>query len=203
MQKVLMYTRFERFWHWTQALAIILLAVTGFEVRGFFNLFGFEKAVQIHEVTGVAMIVLIIFAIFWHFTTGEWKQYIPTHKKLIDQVLYYLVGIFKGDLHPVNKTREAKFNPLQRLVYLGLKITLFPPQIILGLLYLFYYDLRPVLPEFVTLELIANAHVLFAFVFIHFLVIHIYMTTTGETITSNIKAMITGYEDLHDESVDK
>jgi thiosulfate reductase cytochrome b subunit len=32
-----------------------------------------------------------------------------------------------------------------------------------------------------------------------FLVIHVYMTTTGHTPTSNIRAMITGYEDLEEE----
>ncbi len=200
MQRVLMYTRFERFWHWAQAFAIILLTITGFEVRGFFSLFGFDQAVRIHEITGISMIVLIVFAIFWHFTTGEWKQYVPTHKKLIDQVLYYMIGIFKGDKHPTHKDRNTKLNPLQRLVYLALKLTLFPPQIVLGLLYMFYYDLRPMLPEFLTLEVIANLHVLFAFIFAHFLVIHVYMTTTGETITTNVKAMITGYEDLEEHS---
>ena len=32
-----------------------------------------------------------------------------------------------------------------------------------------------------------------------FLVVHVYMTTTGKTPTSNIKAMITGYEELDDD----
>ena len=32
-----------------------------------------------------------------------------------------------------------------------------------------------------------------------FLVVHVYMTTTGKTPTSNIKAMITGYEELEDD----
>ena len=34
MQKVYIYKRFERFWHWTQASLIIFLALTGFEVHG-------------------------------------------------------------------------------------------------------------------------------------------------------------------------
>jgi hypothetical protein len=33
-----------------------------------------------------------------------------------------------------------------------------------------------------------------------FLVIHVYMTTTGHTPTSNIQAMVTGYEYLEDET---
>jgi len=31
-----------------------------------------------------------------------------------------------------------------------------------------------------------------------FLVVHVYMTTTGKTPTSNINAMITGYEELEE-----
>jgi Ni,Fe-hydrogenase I cytochrome b subunit len=78
MRKVYIYKGFERFWHWTQASLILFLAATGFEVHGSFEIFGFEKAVQFHRVASWMLIGLIVFAIFWHITTGEWKQYIPT-----------------------------------------------------------------------------------------------------------------------------
>ena len=42
MSKVKYYTGFERFWHWTQALLIISLLITGFEIHGTIQLFGFE-----------------------------------------------------------------------------------------------------------------------------------------------------------------
>jgi thiosulfate reductase cytochrome b subunit len=32
-----------------------------------------------------------------------------------------------------------------------------------------------------------------------FLITHLYLITTGETATSNLKAMITGYEELEEE----
>ena len=35
-----------------------------------------------------------------------------------------------------------------------------------------------------------------------FLVVHVYMTTTGKTPTANIKAMITGYEEFAEEEPD-
>jgi Ni,Fe-hydrogenase I cytochrome b subunit len=55
-----------------------------------------------------------------------------------------------------------------------------------------------VINEF-NLESLAFWHTLGAFLLMVFLVIHVYMTTTGHTPTSNIQAMITGYEDLEDE----
>jgi hypothetical protein len=88
MKKVLMYTRFERFWHWAQALLIFFLALTGFEVHGSFSLFGYQNSVVWHMYAGVILVILFAFAIFWHFTTRAWRAYIPTSEGLIEQMLY-------------------------------------------------------------------------------------------------------------------
>ena len=50
MERIYIFTRFERFWHWTQALLIIAMLVTGFEIHGTYKLFGFEKAGQLHAM---------------------------------------------------------------------------------------------------------------------------------------------------------
>jgi thiosulfate reductase cytochrome b subunit len=202
MSRVYIYKGFERFWHWTQASLIMFLAITGFEVHGTFDIFGFEKAVEFHRTASWLLIGLIVLAIFWHFTTGEWKQYIPTTKKLQDQVMYYLVGIFKGEHHPTKKTQLRKLNPLQRLVYLFFKLLLIPMTVISGIFYMLYKTIDQnnlVVVEDYPLESIAFWHTLGAILLMVFLVIHVYMTTTGETPTSNINAMITGYEDLEDD----
>ena len=137
MKQVYIYKGFERFWHWSQAALIIFLAVTGFEVHDTFHIFGFEQAARFHRYASWMLIALIVFAIFWHLVTGEWRQYIPTLKNLKKQVMYYSIGMFKGEKHPVRKTELSKLNPLQRLVYLGFKLILIPLIIISGLLYMF------------------------------------------------------------------
>lgn len=202
MRKVYIYKGFERFWHWSQASLIMFLALTGFEVHGSFEIFGFEKAVQFHRVASWMLIGLIIFAIFWHITTGEWKQYIPTTKKLKEQLVYYVSGIFKGEKHPTTKTELSKLNPLQRMVYLSFKLILIPMTIISGIFYMLYKTIDQnnlVVVEDYPLGSIAFWHTLGAILLMVFLIIHVYMTTTGETPTSNIKAMLTGYEDLEEE----
>jgi thiosulfate reductase cytochrome b subunit len=202
MYKVLIYKRFGRFWHWTQAVLIIFLAVTGFEVHGVFNIFGFEKAAEFHRTASWLLIALLIFAIFWHITTGEWRQYIPTTKQLKDQVIYYVSGIFRGEPHPTERTNLSKLNPLQRIVYLGFKIVLIPVTIVSGIFYLLYktFDQNNLIViEDYPLETIAFWHTLGAILLMIFLVVHVYMTTTGATPTSNIKAMITGYEEIDEE----
>ena len=201
MKKVYIYSRFERFWHWAQASLIIFLAITGFEVHGSFTIFGFEKAVHYHRIASWMLIGLIAFAIFWHLTTGEWKQYIPDLKNLRAQINYYISGIFKGEDHPTKKTRLSKLNPLQRIVYLSFKIVLVPLTIITGIFYMYYktFDVNEtIIVSDIPLGTIALWHTLGAFLLMSFLVVHVYMTTTGHTPTSNIRAMLTGYEDLEE-----
>jgi thiosulfate reductase cytochrome b subunit len=201
MKKVYIYKGFERFWHWSQASLILFLAVTGFEVHGTIQLFGFDKAVHFHRIAAYLLIGLFVFAIFWHLTTGEWKHYVPTFKKLRDQIKYYSIGIFKHEAHPTKKTELSKLNPLQVLVYLGFKIVLVPIVVISGLLYMYYARIDAnnlVVISKIKLSTIAIWHTFGAILLLTFLIVHVYMTTTGETLTSNIKAMITGYEELED-----
>ena len=198
MKKVYIYNKYNRFWHWTQAGLIIFLALTGLEVHGTYELFGYEKAVIFHNNAAWSLIVLIIFTMFWDFTMGEWKQYVPTLKFMKEQISYYITGIFHKAEHPTHKTKYTKFNPLQRMTYLGLKLLIIPVMIVSGLLYFFFFS---TLNSGTNLELdwIAYMHTFGAFVLIGFVIIHVYLTTTGHTVTSSISAMVTGWEEMSDE----
>lgn len=203
MQRELVYPAFGRFWHWTQAFLILFLAVTGFEIHGAITFFGFGQAVHLHSAAAMAFLVLIAFAVFWHVTTGEWRQYLPTWKNLRAQAEYYLFGIFRDAPHPTRKSRLQKLNPLQKLTYAGLKILVIPVVVVSGLLYMFYrypqrYEVLAL--DIRALEPIALIHTAGAFALLAFLIAHLYLTTTGRTITSNLKAMITGWEEVEEEA---
>ena len=193
LKKIYLYTRFERFWHWVQALLIMLLLVTGFELHGTYGLLGYETAHNVHIYAALTWVVLFAFIIFWMLTTGEWKQYVPTFKKVIDVALYYAVGIFRGDPHPVPKTQREKHNPLQRLTYLGIVTTLLPFQMGTGLLY-YYYNDWPAWGLGWSLGSMGFLHTLGAFLLLQFLVVHVYMTTTGHTPLAHVGSMLTGCE---------
>lgn len=202
MKKIYIYKIFERFWHWTQAFFIFILMVTGFEIHSTFSLFGFEAAVKIHNTTAWAFLVLIVFAIFWHFSTGEWRQYIPTTRFIKAQIDYYILGIFKGAPHPTKKLVYNKFNPLQRIIYLGLKVLVIPVQVISGFLYLYFnYPIQGF--ELESLQLVAYFHTFGAFLLLSFVIAHIYLTTTGHKPLSSIKAMVTGWEEMDDETIEE
>lgn len=202
MRREPVYTAFERFWHWSQAGLVLFLAWTGFEIHGSLRFFGFEGAVRYHSAAAVALLVLIAFAAFWHFTTGQWRQYVPTRENLGAHAAYYAFGIFRGAPHPGARTAASKLNPLQRLVYLGLKILAFPVIAGSGLLYMFYRYPQSRGIDALNVEglgTIATVHTAGAFLLVAFLVGHVYLTTTGRRPLSNLEAMLTGFEEEKDQ----
>lgn len=199
MARTYIFKRFERFWHWTQAALIILMLVTGFEVHGTYRLLGWERAANLHTTAAWTLIGLWAFAIFWHFTTGEWRQYIPTTDKLMAVIAYYSSGIFRNEPHPFRVTPQRKHNPLQRLAYLGIKLFILPLIWISGLAYLYYNELQAA-GFAVQLGVVAVLHTIGAFLMLAFLVGHVYIITTGHTWSSHLKAMITGWEEAEGEA---
>lgn len=200
MSRILVFTRFERFWHWCQAVLVILLMATGFEVNGNYELFGYDRASELHRLFAWLLIGLWAFAIFWHFTTGEWRQYLPTTEKLVAVVKYYTLGIYHPQVgHPFKKTRLSKHNPLQRLAYLFLKLAINPLLWITGLLYMFYNDWPNLGLEGIPLVLVAGLHLAAAFLMLVFFIAHVYMSLfTAKPMSAYIKAMISGYEESED-----
>ena len=196
MRRVVLFTKFERFWHWTQMTLILILLFTGFAIHGMHALIPFDKAVMLHTFAAIALILLWVFAIFWHFTTGTWRHYVPTSNGLFRVARYYAFGIFKGEQHPYRKTYQRKHNPLQALSYLGLKLFLFPMIWLSGLLYLFYPIWSNLAAGTWWLEGVATLHVISAFAILIFIIAHVYLLTTGHSFKEHVMPMITGYDDV-------
>lgn len=196
-EKIYIFKKFERFWHWSQAGLILFLMLTGFEIHGAYSNFGFEKAVGYHATAAWTLVGLWVFAIFWHLTTGEWRQYIPTTEKVVAMIQYYLLGIFKNSPHPFRQTQLRKHNPLQRLAYLGVLLFISPLIWVTGWLYLFYDQWAAWGLTNLDLSVVATGHVIGAFMMLIFVIAHIYLITAGTTLTSHLKAMITGWEEVH------
>lgn len=194
-ERIYVFKRFERFWHWGQAALIVFLLLTGFEVHGSYAAFGFEKAVEWHTLAAWALVTLWVFAIFWHFTTGEWRQYVPTTEKVVAMMRYYLVGIFGDAPHPFRVSTLRKHNPLQRLAYLFVLLFIGPLIWISGWLYLFYGSWASWGLAGLSLEWVATAHALGAYLMLIFLIAHVYLITTGHTPTSHLRAMLSGWEE--------
>lgn len=200
MKQVFIYRLFERFWHWSQAILVLLLIYSGLALHfPEWKLLPFGEAYELHAACGFIYLGVIIFAIFWHLTTGEWKQYVPNKANVAEMVHYYCSGIFKNEPHPHHKTELSKHNPLQRLVYFGLNVLVIPVLGVTGFLLYTYNSWGEMGLEGWSFGAVAMIHTLAAFLVMSFLIVHIYMGTTGRTIFSNYKAMITGYEEVPEE----
>ncbi len=200
MSRVQRYTVFERLWHWLQAVGILLLLVTGLELHlpGKITIFGFALAARIHEGLALVTIANAFLSLFYHLATGAIGEFIPPPPKdffglAIEQAQFYLRGIFRGDHHPLSA--GSKLTVLQQVTYLGILNVLLPIQIATGVL----IWKAPVWPRLVErvggLGTLAAVHTLCAWMFAAFVVVHIYLTTTGRTPLSHLRTMMTGYDD--------
>ncbi|MEF2073091.1 cytochrome b/b6 domain-containing protein [Consotaella aegiceratis] len=188
------FTRFERFWHWCQAALIIFLLLTGFEIHGYWTLFGFANALDYHVIAAFSLVVLWAFAIFWHMVTGQWRHYVPTTDKMWTMITFYAFGIFIGAPHPFRPSVKRKHNPLQAMAYFGFKVAMAPAIWISGLIMWIYGLFPDIYPGELPILWVNAIHVAAAFLIAAFLIAHLYLITTGETVTAQIKAMITGWD---------
>jgi thiosulfate reductase cytochrome b subunit len=192
---VMIYTRYERFWHWSQAALIFTLFFSGFGLHGTHNLLEFHTAVKIHTYAAIALVLLWMFTTFWNFTTGQWKQYL-FKKGLFEVIRFYVWGILAGEPHPYKKSLQRKQNALQSLAYMTFMTLVGPALWASGLAYLFYnaWSHYPWAGE--ALTIVVFSHTAAAFIMGAFVIIHVYMTTTGKTPLHYIKTMITGYDNI-------
>lgn len=196
LHHVKIFSIFERFWHWSQMMLIMLLLISGFGLHGFHGLLSFEDAVTVHTLAAFALLLLWAFSVFWLFTTGAWRHFIPTSSGLWKVLRFYAYGIFKGERHPYRKAYWRKHNPLQALAYLVLKIVLFPAIWVSGLAYLSYYAWRNLPNAPAWLENIALVHTAAAFAILAFVFIHVYLLTTGHSFRDHVMPMITGFDEV-------
>jgi Ni/Fe-hydrogenase b-type cytochrome subunit len=201
-ERVHMYDAYERMWHWLQALAILTLLFTGLIIHKpqFFGMFSFPYVVNVHNVLGFILLINAALALFYHLASGQIRQYLPEPKnffrRAMSQAMYYSKGIFAGDAHPLEKTKANKLNPLQQITYLGILNILLPAQIITGVLIWGLQRWPNIAAELGGLPALAMVHTLLAWTFATFIVMHVYLTTTGHSPTAGIKSMIGGWDEV-------
>lgn len=202
LRRVYMYTVYERLWHWLQTFAILGLIFTGLIIHkpAMFGLFAFNSVVQVHNVLALIVIVDAGLSLFYHLASGEVRQFIPQPRGLPRQALaqtrYYLSGIFKDEPHPFEKTPQRKLNPLQQITYFGLLNVLLPAQIITGALIWGAQRWPATAEQLGGLTFLAPVHALVAWLLTAFVVLHVYLTTTGHTPLTSLQAMMMGWDEV-------
>ena len=201
-ERVYMYNSYRRFWHWLQTTAIVILLFTGLIIHrpDIFGAFSFRGVVTVHNVIAAILVINAVLSVFYHIATERMQEYIPRPYGFFDdaivQAKYYISGIFKGEGHPFEKTPDSRMNPIQKVTYFGILVVLLPLQMLTGALMWSVQEFPVVAGWFGGLPFLAPFHSLVAWTFGTFIIVHVYMTTTGATPLEAMRAMVTGYEDV-------
>ncbi len=197
-----LYALHERIWHWLQAAAMIVLILSGFAIHypDRFGILGsMARAVSWHSWIGFALILNAFLGLFYHLTANKYHHYLPEMDDFtggaVRQARFYLYGIFKGEPHPYEIDPRHKLNPLQKVTYLALLNILLPYQIVTGVLMWGANRWPSAFQAVGGLKALGPAHTLGAYLFLSFLIGHIYLSTTGKTPWSHLRSMITGWEE--------
>lgn len=201
-RRIYMYTVYERLWHWLQTMTIVLLLFTGLVIHkpDMFGLFSFSAIVQVHNILAAILVINAGLSLFYHLVSGEIQQFLPRPYGFFDQAIvqakYYLSGIFRGAEHPFEKTPQHKLNPLQQLTYFSILNLLLPLQVATGVLMWGAQRWPDIAARLGGLPFLAPFHTLIAWLFAAFIVLHVYLTTTGPTPLAGIRAMMLGWDDV-------
>lgn len=186
-----------RVWHGLQALLFLGLVASGLCMHyasADWAFIPFSTSVRIHNASGVATAVMWLVFVVYNRATGHARHYRPPDVHVLHslhvQLRYYAYGMFRGEPAPLSP--GLRNNHVQQLSYIGVMYVLMPLSIASGLLLLF-----PILaPEHALgrpgLWPMAMLHLSVGYGLTLFVLVHAYLATTGETVFSLYRDMITG-----------
>jgi thiosulfate reductase cytochrome b subunit len=201
-QKIYFYPKWLRAWHQVNALMFLLLIITGLSMQyGIFKI-RFDYAVSIHNVSGIVLAVNYFLFLAGNIFSGNYRYYLLRfggfYTDLKRQLVYYCMGLFKGEKAPFPINKERKFNPLQKLSYVVTMLVLMPILIITGIGLLFPQLLVNRIWGVPGIVLTDLFHLITGFLGSMFMIIHIYFCTIGAKPMKNFKSMIDGYHEIEE-----
>ena len=199
-----LYPLWIRIWHFLNSILILLLILSGILMQytgpdSRLLIAFYPGSVRLHEFCGIILTVSYMVFIAGNLISGNSKYYRIRKKDLFPgigrQLKYFVRGMFRNEKKPYPVTMEDKFNPLAKITYFTIMYLLLPLLILSGI-----FMLVPDMTLIKTLGrgiylFIDTIHVILAFTIFIFLIIHIYMCTTGTTPGSLFRAIISGYQE--------
>jgi thiosulfate reductase cytochrome b subunit len=206
MKKVYIHPLPVRIWHWVNALGFLLMIGTGVQIRylDLVQLVPFRTAVVVHNWIGFVLMANFFLWLGFYLFTDKITVYLPemNPKKYFEdswrQIKFYGYGIFLGEENPHHPTIYHKFNPLQIMMYQIIMLLMVPIMFLSGLLLWDVKRFSGLIDLFGGVRVVDTVHVLMFIVFCGFLLMHLYLITLGHTRFAHIKAMLTGFEEVHE-----
>ncbi|MFZ1036145.1 MAG: Ni/Fe-hydrogenase, b-type cytochrome subunit [Smithella sp.] len=185
------WTASMRINHWTVALSIFVMIVTGFYIADPFTISSGETVNKffmgnvrfVHILFGTFLVFLSIWRLYLAFFSrfhADWRDFLAWTdlKALVEQMKFYMLI----SEHPEKK---YLYGPMQALAYTGcwaMVVVIIVTGLILmgagyhaGLAAIAYKTLRPVERLMGGLAMVRYIHHVFTWLFILFIVVHIYM----------------------------
>jgi thiosulfate reductase cytochrome b subunit len=176
------YSQFEQVRHWTQAALTITLLITGFDIHGSYDLLPFKEAAVAHISAAGGLFLLWWVALLWHWTTGEWRDYVPRRAPLRQQMEAVLFGLLFGAPHPLLRANRPPSPRLARFANAVLRFAISPLLWLSGLFFLAYSTvLQPLFPALALRE-VALLHTGAAFAMAIYLIVHVYLAVIGREV---------------------
>ena len=208
MKRIYIHPLPVRIWHWLNALGFLLLIATGVQIRylDLFQVLSFRTAVVTHNYIAFALIANYFLWLGFYLFTDKITVYLPemNSKKFFEdswrQLKFYGYGIFLGEENPHHPTIYHKFNPLQIMMYQIIMLLFVPILFVSGLLLWDVQQFSTIVNMLGGVRVVATVHVLMFVVFVGFLLMHLYLITLGHSRFAHIKAMFTGFEEVHDKA---
>jgi thiosulfate reductase cytochrome b subunit len=201
MKRIYLHPLALRIWHWANAFLVIVLIITGIQIRvpGMASLRPQDPALWIHKYAGWAMAAFWVFWLVYSLVTNNLSRHYAIRRRnfagIYRQVRFYLISMFKGEENPFRPSPDEKFNPLQKIAYGSIMGLFAPVLVITGILFSDILFIRKYVLLWEIAGIVNALHVICSYVFLLYLVVHLYMATFGTTVFSHIKAMIVGYEE--------
>jgi thiosulfate reductase cytochrome b subunit len=195
-----------RAWHWVNTVLVILLMLTGLSLRvPDLHILDYRSAVFVHKATGYVVAAGFLFWLVLTIADGSLRRYYVVRRRNLSglprQARYYAFGIFKGEANPHPATAGEKFNPLQKFAYLSIQFLIKPVLIVTGVLFSNILFFHREIAFIGGIKVLDAVHLAVAYIFVDYLLVHMYMATVGKTPLSSIKEMFTGRAEAPDKSM--
>jgi len=204
--KLYLYPLWLRIWHHVNAVLMVVLIATGLSMQYSspnYPLIRFDYAVSFHNIAGVGLTISYFIFLVGVLFTSIGRYYVVKTEGLLTsfarQIQYYLFGIFRGETSPFKVSEKQKFNPIQLVTYNVTMHAITPITFITGWALIY--------PETIVLNVFGHSgimltslvHSIAGFFISIFLVIHLYVITIGPSPTANLKSILYGYHEDHDD----
>lgn len=203
-----LYPLWVRLWHLINALAVLILIVSGFSMflaeDNVSQLFDeSSKAARWHNVAAAILTISYLLYAAGNILSDNGKYYRIRKEGffsgLSGQIKFYFRDMFRGKKDPFSPTFDEKFNPLQKITYIVTMYIALPLLIISGVGLMLPEKTLNSLFGLNSMVVTDILHIIIGFFIVLFLAIHIFLSTLAPGSTSGMSGIITGYKRSNDE----